>query len=75
MGPKDQSRVSQESTWTSCDPNDTEGIWFWECDDIVDWDGDLIITSLLTIGLWSILETMTCWELIKNLHDRPLSER
>jgi len=75
MDPKDQSRVSQESSGTSCDPNAPEEIWFWECDDIVDWDGDLIITTLLTIGLGSILESMTCWELIENLTDRPLSER
>lgn len=71
-GMPNQSRVNPESNWTPCDPDDPDGIHFWECDGIADWDGDLIITTLMTIGLGCIQESMTQWDLIRTIHESPL---
>jgi len=76
----DPSRVSPESSqtdeesWISCEADDPDGIYFWQCDGIVDWDGDLIVTTLMTMALGNLIETMTQWEMLQVIHEGLMPE-
>lgn len=64
----DESTVNQGSTdWTPCDPDDPDGIFYWEMEGIYDWQGDLLVVTMLGHLLDLMDDLMGQWRWIEAL--------